>query len=181
VGSKAAAFIIDVFGKIAGAITPVINFIIDAINLVIRGLNLIKPGADIAYLNKIGSSSADSFRSGERGDITSSSSIPSISSIETPSFTPVEGGASGSSAGVDARKVFGKALGVLGNVGYTVPTGSGAVAYAPGLSPTQMSYNITVNGAVDPVSTARQIADLINNETSTSGTFGSLGQVGSYR
>ncbi len=54
VGAKAAAAIIDAFGAIAGAITPVLNFIIDAINLVIRGLNLVR-GQDIKEIGKIGS------------------------------------------------------------------------------------------------------------------------------
>jgi hypothetical protein len=35
--------------------------------------------------------------------------------------------------------------------------------------------NITVNGAVDPVSTARQIAQILKNEASTAGTFANLG------
>jgi hypothetical protein len=69
VGAKAAAAIISAFGAIAGAITPVLNFIIDAINTVIRGLNLVKPGADIGLLNKIGASGggAIDYRAGERG------------------------------------------------------------------------------------------------------------------
>jgi len=54
VGAKAAAAIINAFGAIAGAITPVLNFVIDAINTVIRGINLVKPGQDIGSLNKIG-------------------------------------------------------------------------------------------------------------------------------
>ena len=53
VGAKAAAAIIDAFGKIVGAITPVLNFIIDAINLVIKGLNTVR-GSDIALIGKIG-------------------------------------------------------------------------------------------------------------------------------
>jgi hypothetical protein len=54
VGARAAAAIIDAFGKIAGAITPVLNFIIDAINLVISGLNKVRGGTDIAPIGKIG-------------------------------------------------------------------------------------------------------------------------------
>lgn len=38
------------------------------------------------------------------------------------------------------------------------------------------TVNITVNGAIDPASTARQIADLLNNEASVSGSFNNLGQ-----
>lgn len=53
VGAKVASVIIDAFGKIAGAITPVLNFIIDAINLVISGLNKVS-GTDIAPIAKIG-------------------------------------------------------------------------------------------------------------------------------
>jgi hypothetical protein len=68
VGAKAAAAIINAFGAIAGAITPVLNFVIDAINTVIRGINLVKPGADIGSLNRIGSSgSSFDYRAGERG------------------------------------------------------------------------------------------------------------------
>lgn len=37
------------------------------------------------------------------------------------------------------------------------------------------TINITVNGAIDPVSTARQIANILKNEASTSGTFNNLG------
>lgn len=37
------------------------------------------------------------------------------------------------------------------------------------------TVNITVNGAVDPASTARQIADLLNNEAAISGSFQDLG------
>jgi hypothetical protein len=77
VGAKAAAAIINAFGAIAGAITPVLNFIIDAINTVIRGLNLVKPGADIGGLNRIGSSgSSFDYRAGERG-------LPTISTATT--------------------------------------------------------------------------------------------------
>lgn len=107
VGAKVASAIISVFGTIVGAITPVINFIIDSINMVIRGLNLIKPGADIAYLNKIGApsnaSTAMTPREAERG-ATSSPSIP------TPS-----GSSSGSSS--------------VPSIG--VPSGGGATAIVP--------------------------------------------------
>lgn len=37
------------------------------------------------------------------------------------------------------------------------------------------AVNITVNGAVDPAGTARQIAGLLKNEASTSGSFNTLG------
>lgn len=37
------------------------------------------------------------------------------------------------------------------------------------------AINITVNGAIDPASTARQIADILNSEASSSGSFTGLG------
>lgn len=52
--------------------------------------------------------------------------------------------------------------------GYITPNKS--IASAP-----SQIINITVNGAVDAVSTARQIATILKNEASTSGTFNNLG------
>ena len=93
-GAKAAAAIIKAFGAIAGAVTPVLNFIIDAINTVIRGINLVKPGADIGGLNKIGSSGATfDYRAGERGLPTVSNTVPQnqptvINNISVQSIDP---------------------------------------------------------------------------------------------
>ena len=164
VGAKVASAIISAFGTILGAITPIVNFIIDSINLIIRGLNLIKPGSDIPYLNKIGQSGsgASDYRAGERG--TTSSSTPSSSttgSASMPSPTPTKSLLD--TPGADYSKIFAPALGVLGNVNYAVPSGGGSLAYAPGVTPTQMSYNITVNGAIDSEGTARTIVDTLND------------------
>ena len=35
--------------------------------------------------------------------------------------------------------------------------------------------NVTVNGAVDPISTARQIANILNREATLSGNFNKVG------
>lgn len=42
------------------------------------------------------------------------------------------------------------------------------------------STNITVNGAIDPISTARQIADILNIEATNSGSFNGLGVSRAY-
>ena len=42
------------------------------------------------------------------------------------------------------------------------------------------STNITVNGAIDPISTARQIANLLNAEATNSGSFNALGVSRAY-
>jgi hypothetical protein len=108
VGARAAAAIIDAFGKIAGAITPVLNFIIDAINLVIRGLNAVRGGSDIQQIGKIG---APSSGGGTTGGF---SGIPS-----------------GGSSGVTGGGVAGGFTG-LGGVGGTGGGGAGAVGGAAG-------------------------------------------------
>ena len=93
-GAKAASAIISAFGAIAGAVTPVLNFIIDAINTVIRGINLVKPGADIGGLNRIGSSgSSFDYRAGERGLPTVSNTVAQnqptvINNISVQSIDP---------------------------------------------------------------------------------------------
>jgi hypothetical protein len=37
------------------------------------------------------------------------------------------------------------------------------------------TVNITVNGAIDPISTARQIANILNREATISGSFNRVG------
>ena len=94
-GAKAASAIISAFGAIAGAVTPVLNFIIDAINTVIRGINLVKSGPDIGGLNRIGASGGGTFdyRAGERGLPTVSNTVAQnqptvINNISVQSIDP---------------------------------------------------------------------------------------------
>jgi hypothetical protein len=37
------------------------------------------------------------------------------------------------------------------------------------------TYNVTVNGAIDPIATARQINDILGREATTNGSFNNLG------
>jgi hypothetical protein len=228
--SSVTAKIIDVFGSIVGAITPIVNFIIDAINKTIQAYNFVTK-SNVALIGKIGvGNGAGSFSEnsgqgvsagtggfgglggfgGGTGGFGGAGGVGGTSG-GTESQTAVIGSVQKLNSELDkiitgfeeldfaidtnqlsnkaATKQFNKLLDqfialekvanavteptrVIGNVGYTVPIGT-PIGNPP--------INITVNGAIDPVSTARQIAGLINNETSTSGTFGSLGQVGSYR
>jgi microcompartment protein CcmL/EutN len=74
---------------------------------------------------------------------------------------------------IDISKQIGGALNPFDNASYS--TGA-SVPTTGGMSATQMVNNqITINGAIDPVSTARQIATVLNSEATTSGTFNSLG------
>jgi hypothetical protein len=42
-------------------------------------------------------------------------------------------------------------------------------------SPMNNTYNVTVNGAIDPLGTARSVADVLGSEATTSGNFNNLG------
>jgi hypothetical protein len=37
------------------------------------------------------------------------------------------------------------------------------------------TYNVTVNGAIDPISTARQINNILGREATINGSFNNLG------
>ena len=54
-----------------------------------------------------------------------------------------------------------------------VPSSNGTIVPNGGMGGSNI--NITVNGAIDPISTARQIANILNSEATKSGTFNSLG------
>lgn len=55
------------------------------------------------------------------------------------------------------------------------PSSSGRITPNNALGGSSQIINITVNGAVDAVSTARQIATILKNEANTSGSFSNLG------
>jgi hypothetical protein len=107
VGVKAAAAIIDAFGKIVGAITPVLNFIISAINKVIDGINLVKGGADIQKLSSVG---------GASGGGLSGSGLGQVGGLAAGGFTG-GGGAGGGGTGGGGGGVGGGLIG--GAVGAT--------------------------------------------------------------
>jgi hypothetical protein len=54
-----------------------------------------------------------------------------------------------------------------------VPNSNGAIV--PNNKMSGSTININVTGAIDPISVARQIANILNNEASLSGTFNNLG------
>ena len=60
----------------------------------------------------------------------------------------------------------------------SVPSGPDAAraAATTGTKTASTVNNITVNGAIDPASTARQISTILKTEANTSGTFRTLGQ-----
>lgn len=97
VGAKAASAIIDAFGTIVGAITPVLNFVIAGINKVIDGLNLIKIGSDIQKITPFGGASGGT---GAGGGFSGIPSAGGGGGGFTGSGTGGGGGGAGSGAGV---------------------------------------------------------------------------------
>ena len=156
VGAKSAAAIINAFGTILGAVTPIINFIINAINTVIKGLNFIT-GSNIGLLSNIyGSGQINGGY--QTGQSTTSTTMPTV----TPSPT----GTSGTS-GTGGAKTTG---GITVKMPPIIPTnytpfgqaggnGSGFSGTPFGQAP--VTINIGVAG--DPEATARTIVDVMNN------------------
>jgi hypothetical protein len=91
---------------------------------------------------------------------------------------------SGIASGIGSVFGGGRALGgpVLGGTSYLVgergpelftPSSSGNII--PNNAMGGNTVNITVNGAIDPISTARQIANILNREATISGSFNRVG------
>lgn len=165
---KIAGGVLDVIGAVVSGIKSAVNFAIDAINALINAYNKIPILPNIPTISKpsLGSPSTPNI---------SSSSVAGVSIGSTT------GGAtattSGSTSGASAVKVPTPTL-------IEQITAQNAFnQIAPGrFDPSAIrradergAINITVNGAIDPASTARQIADILNSEASASGSFTGLG------
>jgi hypothetical protein len=161
--AKVTSTIISVFGTIVGAITPTINFIIDAINKVITGLNYIKPGADVGYISKIGAAPSNlTPREAERG---ATSSIPTFSTTPSMSVPSIVSGG-GTAPAAKSVAIAAADMKGLGMYGETIPEGIFKYLGNPNAG---VVNNITVNGAIDSESTARQIVDVLYKSYSRGG------------
>lgn len=165
--SKVTSTIISVFGTIVGAITPTINFIIDAINKVITGLNYIKPGSDIGYISKIGAvPSGLTAREAERGLTTGGTTFATTPSMSVPSIVSGGGTIPKTSAAKSAAQAAADMalVATFGRVATTEENLRSGILPTPGIV-----NNITVNGAIDSESTARQIVDVLTKSYSRGG------------
>jgi hypothetical protein len=196
VGVKAAAAIIDAFGKIVGAITPVLNFIISAINKVIDGINLVKGGADIQKLSTVGGASGGGISGGGLGQ---------VGGLAAGGFTGGGGGGGGTGGGGGGGGggLIGGAVGAtslqnladqllnvqdkFADLTFQVATGgisrSAAQKQFDALEAqfrvlekqgktlaANPSIVINVSGAIDPEGTARAVANQLNSQAARSVT-----------
>lgn len=166
---KATSIIINVFGTIVGAITPTLNFIIDAINKVITGLNLIKTGPDIGQISKIGEATSNFTYGSGNPVVGATAGMPTMSTTSVPNLnTIVSGGgiAPAKKAGTSAAQAAADLalVATFGAVATTEQNLRSGILPTPGVV-----NNITVNGALDGESTARQIVDVLTKSYSRGG------------
>jgi hypothetical protein len=180
-----ASIAINIIAKVMSAIKPLLNMYIEGINLIIRGINLVKPGADIAFIPKIGDTSVvtpgasgfsgtmpggGSFTTG--GETAGTGGGGAGNKITTSTFA---GGTSGGSskgvttaskAAVTAQAAI-TGLGASGVSGVSTTSLAGILAASGGdrggMTSAGTTINLTVNGAIDKEGTARTIVDTLNN------------------
>jgi hypothetical protein len=155
-----AGVVITLIGKVLGAIKPLLNTAIDGINKIITGVNLIKPGSDIGYIPKIGSSSGSTSTgalgnfSMSTGQTISNSTIPSIPTTTSTTATTSSNGSTGI-AGVSTAVASAVSIGSFN-------AGRFRAAESASMAPV---YNINVTGALDKEGVARQIVEIINESS----------------
>ncbi|NDB67547.1 MAG: hypothetical protein EB015_05970 [Methylocystaceae bacterium] len=163
---KIAGGIINVISAVVDGIKSAVEFAINAINTLIRAYNA------IPFLPNVNTIQAPSVSAAPK---VTAPSVPSISA--TSISTGVTTAPSVSSSGVASKSPVSQTL-------IEQVTASNALKnMTPGaFDPSAVrrgdergNINITVNGAVDPASTARQIANILNSEAAQSGSFTDLG------
>ena len=149
IGSIASA-VVNVFANVLGALKGLINTAIDLANIAIRAANIIKPGADIAPIGKIGSSSAS-------GGFATGGAPGAIS-----------GGGSSSGGGITGGGLTGGALGGGGLTGGT--TGGSTSGASGGIA----AVTKKVTKVVDDVAGA--FDDLTSGTTTLAGVMAASNQ-----
>ena len=156
---KIAAGILDVIGAVVSGIKSAVNFAIDGINALIKAYNAVPLLPDVGLISKPSLAAPSAPK-------VSNSNIPTPT-ISTPSISTTSPSSGSSSGG--------------GTVTIPTPSNTG-IAAGSTFNPSAFRsgeeksiVNITVNGALDASSTARQIADILNSEAALAGTFSNLG------
>lgn len=156
---RVAAGILDVIGAVVSGIKNAVSFAIDAINSLINAYNKIPILPNIPTITK------PSFTAPSSAKVTTPNTpAPVLTTPSMPSVPSTSSASSGSKVSVPT-------------LASTTPSTTGST-FNPGtfrMAEERGNVIITVNGAIDPAQTARQIADLLKSEASTAGTFTGLG------
>ena len=169
-----AEVVITIFGKVLGAIKPILNTAIDGINLVIRGLNLIKTGKDIPYLPKIGDGGSGSvagfsgttpggtaFSTGGTREQTAAEKAQLAASVaESEAINKIV--VAGQKQGLTAAQSLAASAAASSSNVVSSNFNPGAFRQAENAT-SGTTINLTVTGAIDSEGTARTIVDTLNN------------------
>jgi hypothetical protein len=158
---RIAAGILDVIGAVVDGIKTAVSFAINAINSLIRAYNA------IPLLPNVPTISTPSFSTPSTPKVTTSSASAPTTSFPTITTTPVTTGTTTTGTKIATVPTISTSAGITAGSNFD-PAAFRAKENAD-------IINITVNGAIDPASTARQIAEILNNEASASGSFSGLG------
>jgi hypothetical protein len=154
-----ANVVLNIMANVVGALKTLINTAIDLINIAIKGFNLIKPGADIAPINKIGSGSTST---GALGNFSmSTGSLSSTPTVTVPTGITGGGGTGGGTGGGGIATAAAVAATAASNV---VSGSFNAGRFRQGEAASMgTTINLSVTGAFDKEGTARTIVDTLNN------------------
>ena len=156
---KVAGGILDVIGAVVSGIKSAVNFAIDGINALIRAYNA------IPFLPNVNQISKPSLAAPSTPNISTPNVPPPT--IVTPSPSTITPSGSGSSGPKTVS------VPTVASTGITAGSSFDPASFR--MAEERSIINITVNGAIDPATTARQIADLLKSEASTAGSFTGLG------
>ena len=182
--AKVISNTLNVIGKVIRGIETIVNKAIDAINVFIRAYNAIpdwlKPGGggDVKEISKVDwvkeTGAVGNFQMSTGSNLNTGSSIPVITTTNSTGNTKTTGKplSTGSTIKIPTPTLI-EQVSEANWLKNLAPGNFDAAAARRGEESDRVVINI--NGAIDPTSTARQIADLLNNEASVSGTFLGLG------
>jgi hypothetical protein len=154
-----ASVVLNIMANVVGALKTLINTAIDLINIAIRGFNLVKPGADIAPVSKIGSSTGSSSTGGISVPAASLPSGFKPAATPTPTATPTATPTPIANVAASAAAAA-KASAANTAVSSNFNPGRFRLAEAESMGTT---INLTVNGAFDREGTARTIVETLND------------------
>jgi hypothetical protein len=175
--------IIDIIGGAIDKISAFVESVKNMVNAVISAYNRL-PTPDIALVGGGGGSSGGSFASGGvPGAIGSGGSAGVLAAVQglatvTSSMSGLTGVSGGGGATSANKKALAKLEADAAKLGDLVDQLMGVTRVDPYGSFSRLSeakqYNITVNGAIDSESSARQIVELLN-DSAARGTLGAAG------
>jgi hypothetical protein len=172
VAGKLVGAAIDLIADGMKGIVLLVNGVITVVNLAIKAYNLLPGHKDIQELGKVGqnASAAVAGMTGSQGAVanTSAAAVTAAKDLIAPSLSTISNGITPAAAkkktgtGSDTKYIYGNDLSgfekdqIAANAAILAAQIKVSMAEKPNIA-------LTVNGAIDPESTARQIVGLLND------------------